>query len=171
MFIIFGGLPATGKSTIARQLAYDLNAVYLRIDSIEQAIRSSGILTPDADMGPAGYLAAYRVAADNLRIGRIVIADSVNPLCITRDDYRAVAQKADVAFLEIEVVCSDKTEHRHRVETRRSTVDGLTLPTWEQVESRHYEAWNRDHLVLDTATLSPARCVAIIMERRRNLPR
>jgi predicted kinase len=41
MLIIFGGLPATGKTTIARDLARQLGATYLRIDTIEQAIRDS----------------------------------------------------------------------------------------------------------------------------------
>ena len=39
MLIIFGGLPATGKTMIARELARQIGAVYLRIDSIEQAMR------------------------------------------------------------------------------------------------------------------------------------
>lgn len=39
MLIIFSGLPGCGKSTIARALAKRLGAVYLRIDTIEQAIR------------------------------------------------------------------------------------------------------------------------------------
>ena len=38
MLIIFGGLPATGKTTIARDLARQLGATYLRIDTIEHAI-------------------------------------------------------------------------------------------------------------------------------------
>jgi predicted kinase len=39
MLIILGGLPGTGKTVIARELARQLGAVYLRIDSIEQVIR------------------------------------------------------------------------------------------------------------------------------------
>jgi len=42
MLIVFAGLPASGKSSIARVLAQELGAVWLRIDSIEQAIRESG---------------------------------------------------------------------------------------------------------------------------------
>ena len=37
MLIVFGGLPGTGKTTVARELARQLGAVHLRIDSIEQA--------------------------------------------------------------------------------------------------------------------------------------
>ena len=40
--IAFGGLPGTGKTVIAREVARGANAVYLRIDSIEQAIRAPG---------------------------------------------------------------------------------------------------------------------------------
>jgi predicted kinase len=42
MLIVFAGLPASGKSSIARALAQEIGAVWLRIDSIEQAIRESG---------------------------------------------------------------------------------------------------------------------------------
>ena len=34
MLIIFGGLPGTGKTTIARSLARKLSAAYVRIDSV-----------------------------------------------------------------------------------------------------------------------------------------
>jgi predicted kinase len=78
MLLIFGGLPGTGKSTIARLLAARLGAVWLRIDSIEQALIRAETVTRH-DIGPAGYLVAYAIAADNLRLGNVVIADSVNP--------------------------------------------------------------------------------------------
>ena len=41
MLIIFSGLPGSGKSTIAQALAKQLNALYLRIDTIEQAIHKA----------------------------------------------------------------------------------------------------------------------------------
>ncbi|MGO7815331.1 AAA family ATPase, partial [Rhizobium ruizarguesonis] len=56
MLIIFGGLPGSGKTTIARALAERLNAVHVSVDTIEQAIRASGIAD---DAGPAGYIVAY----------------------------------------------------------------------------------------------------------------
>ena len=137
--------------------------MYLRIDTIEQAIRSSNVLPPATDMGPAGYFVAYQLAADNLRIGRRVVVDSVNPDSVTRDAYRAVAEREGVSFLEVEVVCSDKTEHRKRIETRKSDISGFVPPTWQSVVDRTYESWNRPHLVLDTASLSAAECLDKIM--------
>jgi predicted kinase len=160
MFIIFAGLPGAGKSTIARELAKRMGAAYLRIDSIEQAIRSAG----STDVGPAGYLAAYRLAADNLGLGRVVVADSVNPLEITRHAYRRAALDAGVGSLEVEVVCSDVEVHRQRVETRQTEVEGLVPPTWSEVRALHYEAWNRRHLILDSASLSVTESVDAIIE-------
>jgi predicted kinase len=82
MLIIFGGLPGVGKTTIARDLARQLGAVHVRIDSIEQAILDSGMA--GSPLNDAGYRVAYAVAGDNLRVGGTLIADSVNPIAISR---------------------------------------------------------------------------------------
>ncbi|MGV2083830.1 MULTISPECIES: AAA family ATPase [unclassified Rhizobium] len=162
MFFIFGGLPGSGKSTIAQALASRTKAVYLRIDSIEQAIRSAEILPQGKDVGPAGYLTSYRLAADNLALGQFVIADSVNPFEITRAAFRDIAAEVKVSFIEVEVVCSDPEMHRHRVESRPSTVEGLKLPTWEDVAQHQYEPWDSPHLSLDTARLSVEESISAI---------
>lgn len=52
MLIIFGGLPGTGKTSLARELSRKLRAVYLRIDAIEHGIRASGCL--HGEMNDAG---------------------------------------------------------------------------------------------------------------------
>ncbi|WP_064712640.1 AAA family ATPase [Rhizobium bangladeshense] len=152
MLIIFGGLPGSGKTTIAGALARRLKAVYVRVNTIEQAIRTSG--DHARDVGPAGYVAAYGVAEDNLALGRSVIADSVNPLKITRDAWLAVAERSQVSAVEVEVICSDKTEHRRRVETRESDVQGLVKPTWQQIVDRVYDDWDRRPIVVDTAAMN-----------------
>jgi len=41
MLVILGGLPGSGKTTLAKELAKHLKAVHVRIDSIEQAIKES----------------------------------------------------------------------------------------------------------------------------------
>jgi predicted kinase len=147
MLYIFGGLPGTGKSTLAQHLAQDQNALYLRIDTIEQALRETGNLVS----GEEGYLVGYRIAFDNLRLGLDVLADSVNPLQVTRTAWRDVAMRAGGFFFEIEIVCSDRAEHRYRVESRSRDIQGFNLPTWDQVVERVYEPWDAEHIVVDTA--------------------
>jgi hypothetical protein len=59
-----------------------------------------------------------------------------------------------VKSVEVEIVYSDDREHRHRVETRTTDIAGLTLPNWQKMMSREYEAWDRERIVIDTAKLS-----------------
>jgi predicted kinase len=162
MLIIFGGLPGVGKTAIATELACLTGALHLRIDSIEQALRASGAMSRPID--DAGYRVAYAVAEDNLRIGRTVIADSVNPLSLTRDAWTAVADRAGVRAIEVEVTCSDVNEHRRRVETRTSDIPGLKLPAWEEVIGREYHRWEGEHLVIDTAGRTVEQNVAAIRQ-------
>ena len=75
MLLILSGLPGTGKTTIAHELACRLGAVHIRIDSIEQALRNSGLF--DTSMDDAGYRVGYAVAEDNLGLGLTVIAEGV----------------------------------------------------------------------------------------------
>jgi hypothetical protein len=79
-----------------------------------------------------------------------------------------VAKRVQVRAIEVEVICSDSQEHRERVEKRTSDIRGLKLPTWEEVTSREYERWEREHIAIDTAGRSVAENVE---ELRRILPK
>ena len=166
MLIIFGGLPGSGKTTVARALAKRLGALYVRVDTIEQAIRVSGG-DPARDVGPAGYVVAYGVAEDNLTLGRVVIADSVNPLDITRDAWLAVAARSGVIAVEVEVICSDKIEHRRRAETRKTDVEGLVKPTWQETVEREYDDWGRRPIIVDTAARDVPEVVEALIVKLR----
>jgi predicted kinase len=98
----------------------------------------------------AGCRAAYAIAEDNLRHGRVVIGDSVNGWPETRDAWQSAAVRSDAQFIEVEILCSDLREDRRRVETRHSDISGLVLPDWQAVISRDYQPWGRDHLTIDT---------------------
>ena len=160
MLIVLGGLPGVGKTAIASELARLLGAVHVRIDSIELAIRESGVTVVSLD--DAGYRVGYAVAEDNLRHGHVVIADSVNPMPFTRDAWLHVADRAKVPTVEVEVVCSDEREHRRRVDQRLGETPAPGGPTWEEVVTRDYRAWDRQHIVIDTADRTAAQCAAVL---------
>ncbi|MPZ55638.1 MAG: AAA family ATPase [Rhizobiales bacterium] len=152
MLIIFGGRSGTGKTALSRALARHLDAVHVRIDTIEEAIANDS----SSSIGGVGYRVGYAVAEDNLRLGRIVVADSVNPLDVTRDAWRSVADRAGVPSIEVEIVCSDTVEHRRRVE-QRVVVQTLS---WQEVVAREIQPWTRDHIVIDTAGRTIEDCLA-----------
>jgi len=164
MLIVFGGLPGTGKTTISRFVASRLKATYLRIDAIEQAIRNAGVLA--GDVGPSGYAVAQAIAEANIGDGRIVVADCVNPVAASRLGWRDVATCTASVLVEIEVICSDVDEHRRRIAMRRADIPGHILPSWEKVANLDYEPWDRPHVVIDTAKLSPAEAAEAVI---RNL--
>ncbi len=144
---IFSGLPGTGKSAIAKELAKAVRATYLQIDTVEQAIRD----LCDFKVEGEGYRLSHRVASDNLKLGNSVIADSCNPIRLTRKEWNEVAINSGANFVNIEIICSNKLEHKHRVKTRSTDVPNLKLPTWEQVQNREYHPWESEHIVIDTA--------------------
>jgi predicted kinase len=160
MLVVFGGLSGTGKTTIARAIAIRRSASYLRIDVIEQALRSAGAF--GGDFGPAGYIVGNALAASNLANGQTVIVDCVNPVIASRTGWQATARRAGAVLIEIEVVCSDVVEHRRRVEDRKSDIAGLVVPTWQDVVDREYAPWTDPHIVVDTARLTADQAVELI---------
>lgn len=152
MLVVFGGLPGTGKSTIAQALAARRPATYLRIDVIEQALRASPGFA--GEIGPEGYAIGQAIAASNLALGQMVIADCVNPVPESRAGWRTVANHAGAPLIEVEILCSDEAVHRARVEDRKADIEGLVLPAWQAVQKRHFAPWPEPHMILDTARLT-----------------
>ena len=147
MLYIFCGLPGTGKSELSKYLSETIEAVYLRVDTIEQTLKSHGI----NQIYDEGYKIASSVASDNLKLGQSVVADSTNPVNESRELWRNTATRSSAQFIEIEVICSDLHEHKQRIETRVSDIPDLQLPTWESVYEREYYQWMTERVVVDTA--------------------
>ncbi|TVX95378.1 AAA family ATPase [Mycolicibacterium porcinum] len=171
--IALSGLPGVGKTTLARRLSSEIDAVHVRVDTIEAALTSSGIVdlaggwpaVPDA-----GYRVAYAITRDHLAAGHSVVADSVNPLAVTREAWARCAQTSHANLVNVELVCSDHALHRRRVEARRSDLEGLTVPTWQEVEERTYERWDPPVLRIDTAAgidQAVREIMAVLSSRRR----
>ena len=130
------------------------DTVHLRLDTIEAALNESGIIDRAGgwDAFPdVGYRTAWAMTRDLLASGRSVVADSVNPISITRAGWESCDRDTGSPVLNVEVVCSDTNSHRQRVEQRTSDLAGLTVPTWTQVEQRLYEPWDEEVVRVDTA--------------------
>ena len=165
MLVILSGLPGTGKTAVASLVATTVGAVHLRIDSIEQALRNIG-----REIEADGYVAAYAIAEDNLRLGQTVIADCVNPWPATRAAWRSVAARAGVRAIEVEVVCSDLDEHRRRIESRVADIPGHRVPTWAEVLAHDYRTWDSEASGVSRLAYVEAPCLELL-SRARHSPR
>lgn len=152
---------------LSRGVADAIGATYLRIDSIESAIVAT--LMPFKD-NPVGYVIAERVAADQLTSGRDVVADAVNGVAPARTGWAELAERTGARLQFVEVRCSDLAEHRRRVEERRPEMAGQGVPTWEQVQRRHYEPWPAEAsrpLVIDNVGDAAGHVTRIVAELTR----
>jgi len=162
ILLSFSGLPGVGKTTVAKALSLQFPGVYLRVDLVESALRESALKVERCE--DAGYLAIAAIARSNLQLGRHVIADTVNPIAESRALWAQTAVEADADIINIEIICSNKEVHRHRVETRPADIEGHPLPDWGQVEARDYQEWPELDLRLDTAVLSVDQAVDKILD-------
>ena len=133
VLIVHGGLAGTGKSTTGRALGARIEAVYLRIDRREQALRSAPRL--DEAVGSLGHV----VAQATLELGRTVVSDSVNPNGQTCDAWLEMEARARACLLELERPRSDPEVRRNWSEERTGDIEGLRLLTSQRVVRRAYE--------------------------------
>ncbi len=100
--------------------------------------------------GLAAYLGVRDQARDHLALGRSVIVDAVNGVAEARRMWADLAKELGVPRRVIELVCTDASEHRRRVERRAAPTPPLPVPTWEEVQQREYLPWDEPVLRLDT---------------------
>ena len=93
-----------------------------------------------------------------------VVADSCNTIELTRRQWEQVAIDNGSDFVNIETICTDAEEHRRRIESRSSNIEGLKLPTWQSVKDREYHDWSTDRIVVDTAGQSVNPCLDLLIQ-------
>ncbi len=128
-------------------------------------MRNAGV----PEVGAAGYTVANALAEANLRLGRSVVADCVNPVRESRLGWQQVARQASAHLVDIHLTCDDAAEHRRRVEGRVADITGLAAPDWDAVMRHAFEPRDDNPLVLDTASLPPEmlveQCLGHLMAR------
>lgn len=146
--IQFSGLPGTGKSSLARQLASKFHFPLLSKDHFE------GVLYRAA-LSDGGSIHSYQLLLETaeleLSLGISLVLDAVFPLPGFRERVREMAAQNKAQLYVIHSFCSDENLHQERLKNRISQVPWSPV-NWEQVQEirSFYEAWQADEaLFLD----------------------
>src|ERR1700678_3010595 len=94
MLIVVAGLPGSGKSTMAVDLARALDCAVLGVDQAEAAMWRAGV-SPSAPTHYAAYLVVAALAAEQLALGHDVIVDAVSGPEPARAQWRELAAQMD----------------------------------------------------------------------------
>lgn len=142
MLVVISGLPGTGKTAVAEEVARDADAVHLSIDTVENALLGVGF-PRSWTTGVAAYEAARAVVEQNLGLGRIVVVDAVNDSEAARDTWRRAAATTDAPLLFVLLTLDDEAEHRRRLEGRTRNLTNVPEPSWDDVRGRGvtFEPW------------------------------
>jgi predicted kinase len=151
VIVAMAGLPGSGKSALASELARALGCALLSVDPVEAALWRSGV-DRDQPTGLAAYVVVDALAAEQLALGASVVVDAVNAEEPAREQWRQLAVRTGVELRFIEVRCPDATEHRRRLEQRQRRLRDFREPTWDDVLARAAGSadWTDDRLVIDS---------------------
>lgn len=166
VLLVVAGRIATGKSTIARGLAEQLDAALLVADRTRERVLAelAHSTSPEAALrlnlqpgfADAIYAELLRRAREVLAPGRSVVLDAAFPRRALRRAALELAEELGARFLLVECRADDEVL-RDRL-AARATAAGVTPETWLPLLDGFNQAWQSidevsetSHLVLDTS--------------------
>lgn len=140
------GVPGVGKSTVARAVSEQLDAVTLRTDVVRKE------LYDDPTYAAAETDAVYRevlTRAESQLDERSVVLDGTFRTVDRRERAAGVAERAGVAFRLFTVEC-DRQTVRERIENREDDPSDADFGIHQQIREQ-FEPPTRDHVAVDNS--------------------
>jgi predicted kinase len=149
--IVVGGLPGTGKHTMASAVAAALEGPVFIKDDVEHFL--SRYFTAAADAGAAAYAALEALARFRLSTGQPAIVVGTFSQNAYRERMSALAESCQVPLWAVECICSDEVMHRQRIARLVPGTPGWPPVTWDHVRKVRdaWEPWPGTRLVIDSS--------------------
>jgi hypothetical protein len=177
--IVFCGLMGTGKSTLARELSFELGAELLVSDSIRKELAglapaerrreeySRGIYS--GSFTRKTYAELFRRMELGMVAGCPVVADASFSRREDRDRARAIAASAGAGCVFVHVVCGEETLRR-RLTARGQDPAAISDGTWElmlrqRVDFQPPAPGEGSWIEVDTSCVPPGETVMSILRR------
>jgi aminoglycoside phosphotransferase family enzyme/predicted kinase len=169
--VLIGGLPGTGKSTLARGLLTAANFTVIRSDQVRKELagvplneKGDGFYTPE--WTGRTYSECIRRAETILRTGGRVIVDATFAYDAHRAAFQSAGQRLGVPVVSL--VCrADSTVVRERLRTRRGDISDADERVYDQMKAQWRPAANA--VEVDTSDSARALETAITELRRCGL--
>ena len=148
MLYLFCGLPGTGKTTVAKELASLTGGMVLRTDEIRKQLMSDPQYSPEEKR--LVYDAMLRTAGSMLRAGAVVILDATFHLRKEREAAKEIARKAGAECVVIEVKCDEETVRKIlRKREAKSDESDADFEVYKKIE-KEWEPVQGEHPVIIT---------------------
>jgi adenylate kinase family enzyme len=139
--IVFTGLPACGKSTLADALAIGMGVPAFAGDWLMGGLKpAQGVL---AELDRAAYLDTYYSLLESLIVRQFLVKQSAIVDAMIDDRVAArwhtLVEGHGADFLVVECICSDVAVHRGRVEGRVRAIPGWHEVVWAHVQRMREE--------------------------------
>ncbi len=150
--IMISGLPATGKSYLARRLAKRLPFVVIETDFVRKCLFSPP--TYSAQESTQVFKVCHALINKLLRRGVRVIFDATNLIEFHREKVYRLALRREAKLIIVRTVASEEVvrERLHQRETQRDPED-ISDANWRIYRrmAQREEPIGRPHLIIDTS--------------------
>jgi predicted kinase len=138
--VLISGLPGTGKTRLANELATSLQIPVFARDRFQAQLRCLGFTDRE---GSAGYHLLFDMADQQLSLGVSAILDAVFPMHGFRQKAHEIAEGNGARFRAILCYCSNDVVLRKRLEKRKQYVPHWSPVGWDEVLKirAYFEPW------------------------------